>query len=140
MNSTNQQTPPLRGGWGVSSRVMHMAHSLQETNPTKSWSEILKLAWQFQYFRDMLRAGIVKFSYLKGKAMGVPVIRPARGTLHPELIPEDKKPKGSPDYKPNWGTMAYYDLDRQDWRSFRLNLLYNVDAYIKLNDVPLNDD
>ena len=119
---------------------MHMAHSLQETNPTMKWGKVLELAWQFQYFRDMLRAGIVKFSYIKGKAMGVPVIRPARGTLHPELIPEDKKPKGSPTYTPNYSSMAYYDLDRQDWRSFRLDALYNVDAYITLNEVPLNDD
>ena len=123
----------------TNSRVMHMAHSLQQSNPTMTWSEALKLAWQFQYLRDMLRAGIVKFSYLKSSAI-LNEPRQARGTLHPELIPEDKKPKGSPDYKPNWGTIAYYDLDRQDWRSFRLNLLYNVDAYLTLNDVPLNDD
>ena len=57
-----------------------------------------------------------------------------------DLFPEDKKPKGSPDYKPSWGTMAYYDLDRQDWRSFRLDALYNIDAYLTLNDVPLTDD
>ena len=123
----------------TNSRVMHMAHALQKTHPHDKWSEILKLAWQFQYFRDMLRAGIVKFSYLKsGAILNEP--RQARGTLHPELIPEDKKPKGSPDYKPNWGTMAYYDLDRQDWRSFRLDALYNVDAYITLNNVPLNEE
>ena len=139
MNSTNQQTPPLRGGWGVSSRVMHMAHSLKETNPTMTWSELLKLAWQFQYLRDMLRAGIVKFSYLKSSAI-LNEPRQARGTLHPELIPEDKKPVGKYPTRAYWGTMAYYDLDRQDWRSFKLNLLYNVDAYLTLNEVPLNDD
>ena len=122
----------------TNSRVMHMAHSLQKTNPTMTWSDLLKLAWQFQYLRDMLRAGIVKFAYVKGKTQGVPVIRPARGTLHPELIPEDKKPKGSPDYKPNWGTIAYFDLDRQDWRSFRLDALYNIDAYLMLNEVDLS--
>ena len=139
----------------TNSRVMHMAHSLQQTNPTMTWSELLKLAWQFQYLRDMLRAGIVKFSYVKGKTMGVPptphakatlsvgtplVIRHARGTLHPELIPEDKKPVGKYPTRAYSGTMAYYDLDRQDWRSFRLDALYNVDAYITLNDIPLNDD
>ena len=140
MNSINQQTPPSKGGRGVSSRVMHMAHSLQHSNPTMKWSEILKLAWHFQYFRDMLRAGIVKFSYIKGKTTGVPVIRPARGTLHPELIPEDKKPVGKYPTRAYWGTMAYYDLDRQDWRSFRLDALYNVDAYITLNNVPLNEE
>ena len=139
MNSTNQQTPPLRGGWGVSSRVMHMAHSLQQTNPTKKWSELLKLAWQFQYLRDMLRAGIVKFSYLKSSAI-LNEPRQARGTLHPELIPEDKKPKDSPTYTPNWGTMAYFDLDKMEWRSFRLDYMRNIEAYATLNNVPLNDD
>ena len=124
----------------TNSRVMHMAHELQESNPTMTWSELLKLAWQFQYLRNMLRAGIVKFTYIKGTTKDEPEIRPARGTLHPELIPEDKKPKGSPTYTPNYSSMAYYDLDRQDWRSFRLDALYNVDAYITLNDVPLTDD
>ena len=124
----------------TNSRVMHMAHSLQQTNPTKTWSEVLKLAWQFQYLRDMLRSGIVKFAYIKGKTMEVPVIRPARGTLHPELIPEDKKPVGKYPTRAYWGTMAYYDLDRQAWRSFRLDALYNIDAYITLNEVPLNEE
>lgn len=123
-----------------SSRVMHMAHKLQESYPAKSWSDCLKLAWQLIYLRNMLRSGIVKFSYLKGKTQSVPVIRHARGTLHELLIPEDKKPKGSPMYTPNYSTIAYFDLDRQDWRSFRLDALYNIDAYAMLTDVPLNEE
>ena len=123
-----------------SSRVMHMAHKLQEICPAKSWSDCLKLAWQFIHLRNMLRSGIVKFSYLKGKTQGVPVIRPARGTLHDLLIPEDKKPKSSPTYTPNYSTIAYFDLDRQDWRSFRLDALYNIDAYAMITDVPLNEE
>ena len=99
----------------------------------------MKLAWQFQYLRDMLRSGIVHFSYLKASAI-LNEPRHARGTLHPELIPADKQPKDSPFYTPNYSTMAYFDLDRQDWRSFNLNLLYNIDAYAMLTDVPLNEE
>ena len=121
------------------SRVMHMAHKLQTFYPHMEWSEILKMAWQFLYLRQMLQRGIVKFSYYKiNDVILTRVLRPARGTLNMELIPADKQPTGSPLYTPNYTTMPYYDLDVQDWRSFRLDCLYNVDSYIALNEVDLS--
>ena len=114
------------------SRVMHIAHALRKTHPHDEWSEILKLAWQFIYLRQMLQRGIVKFS--------TRVIRPARGTLNPELIPADKQPKDSPLYTPNYSTMAYYDLDVQGWRSFKLDCLHTIDSYATLNNVSLNEE
>ena len=122
-------------------RVMHMAHALLKTHPNDEWSEILKLAWQFIYLRQMLQQGIVKFSYYKiNDVILTRVIRPARGTLNPELIPAPYQPKGSPDYEPNYSVMAYYDLDVQDWRSFKLDCLHTIDSYATLNNVELNDD
>ena len=44
--------------------------------------------------------------------------RKMRCTLNEELIPEDKKPKGSTRKSPE-DTIAVFDLDKQDWRSFR---------------------
>jgi len=125
----------------TNSRVMHMAHKLLESFPDLSWSEILKLGWQFYYLRLMLRSGIVKFAYLKisvGIVLGE--LRHARGTLHPELIPEEHKPKGSPDYVPNYSTISYYDLDKQGWRSFRLDCLRDIEGYMTLNAVSLDED
>jgi len=123
------------------SRVMHMAHKLLESFPTMSWSEILKLAWQFYYLRRMLQSGIVKFAYLRisdGVLLGE--IRHARGTLHPELIPAEHQPKNSPNYEPNYSTISYYDLDKQGWRSFRLDCLRDIEGYATLNNVDLNED
>lgn len=129
MNTSNQ------------SRVMHMAHKLLGFYPHMEWSEVMKLAWQFLYLRQMLQRGIVKFSYYKiNDVILTRVIRPARGTLCNELIPKRFQPTGSPLYTPNYGTMSYYDLDAQDWRSFRLDCLYNIDSYIALNEVKLNEE
>ena len=123
------------------SRVMHMAHKLLTFYPQMSWSEVLELAWQFLYLRQMLQRGIVKFSYYKiNDVILTRVLRPARGTLCNELIPADKQPTGSPLYTPNYSTMSYYDLDAQGWRSFRLDCLHTIDSYATLNNVPLNDN
>ena len=125
----------------TNTRVMHIAHALHKTHPHDEWSEILKLAWQFIYLRQMLQRGIVKFSYYKiNDEILTRVIRPARGTLNLELIPPDKQPKGSPLYTPNYSTMAYYDLDVQGWRSFKLDCLHTIDSYAILNNVSLNEE
>ncbi|MBO6073571.1 MAG: DUF2693 domain-containing protein [Paludibacteraceae bacterium] len=123
----------------TNSRVMHMAHALHKTHPHDEWSEILKLAWQFICLRQMLQRGIVKFSYYKiNDVILTRVVRPARGTLNPELIPADKLPKDSPLYTPNYSTMAYYDIDTQGWRSFKLDCLHNIESYATLNTIDLS--
>ena len=123
----------------TTSRVMHIAHALHKTHPHDEWSEILKLAWQFIYLRQMLQRGIVKFSYYKiNDVVLTRAIRPARGTLCLDIIPPDKHPKGAPDYEPNYSTMAYYDLDVQGWRSFKLDCLHTIDSYATLNTIDLS--
>ena len=128
------------------SRVMHYAHALLKFYPTMEWGEIIKLAWQFIYLRRMLQQGIVKFSYLKtDKTLGVLVVRPARGTLNMELIPIDKRPVESLDTRsamrtPSWGTMAYFDLDKMEWRSFKLPYLNSIESYSTLNTINLNEE
>ena len=48
-------------------------------------------------------------------------IREAVGTLNPELIPDEHKPKGGMESEIAFnGTFAYYDLTAGGWRSFRL--------------------
>ena len=122
-------------------RVMHIAHALRKTHPHDEWSEILKLAWQFIYLRQMLQRGIVKFSYFKiNDKILTRVIRPARGTLNLELIPKEFHPKNDPLYTPNYSTMSYFDLDVMGWRSFKLDCLHTIDSYATLNNVPLNEE
>ena len=82
-------------------------------------SRALKYAWYFENLRNKLRSGIWRFSYFKKEGS----IREARGTLDMSLIPEDRHPKGNPsDVLAPAGTFSYYDLDKNAWRSFCLDL------------------
>ena len=85
----------------------------------------LKLAWYYEHFRDMLASGVYRFSYFKKDGS----IREARGTLCPDLIPEDQRPKNDKmvnEKMVNQSTFCYYDLyadgDTGGWRSFCLDL------------------
>ena len=87
-----------------------------KTKPV-TWSDRVKLAWYFVRFCQALNAGIVTFSFWKKDGS----IREAKGTTHPLLIPLDKRPKTN-DQSPmtNYQSIPYFDLDRNDWRSFSI--------------------
>ena len=102
-------------------RVMHWAHIIQPVWEL-NWSDAVSFAWYMHYMHKWLEHGIVKFVYYKADGS----TRAARGTLHPELIPEEKRSKGilkaqieAGVRKPNYKSIAYYDLDKKDWRAFR---------------------
>ena len=115
-----------------SSRAMKMAHYLykewldfvkslpnyqkKDYIYSKEMSICLKRAWYFERFRKWLKNGVVTFSYMKKDSS----IRFAKGTLNDLLIPTDKLPKGTSTAEPNYSSMAYFDLERQDWRSFNV--------------------
>ena len=46
--------------------------------------------------------------------------RVLKGTLKEEYIPTEHRPKKNSDRKPNPETMAVWDMDKNAWRSFRL--------------------
>ena len=101
-------------------RVMGWAHVIRRTTEC-AWSEALQRAWDMFYIHKWLCHDIVKFVYIKSDGS----VRAARGTLHPELIPEEKRPKGIRQMqiaagvrKPDYRTIAYFDLDKRDWRTF----------------------
>ena len=102
-----------------SSRAMHMAHLLQtnhqSTISNHQWSDYVRRGWYFVRFNEWLLNGIIMFSFFKKDGS----IREAKGTLHPLLIPADKMPKGTAvDHMPNYSTITFFDLDKQEWRSF----------------------
>ena len=78
-------------------------------------SGALKFAWWFEDFRKKLRTGVYRFSYFKTDGS----IREATGTLDMSLIPAEHQPKGVG--TPAIGTVPYFDLEKQEWRSFRLD-------------------
>ena len=87
---------------------------LATNNKPTNWAERVKLGWYYVRLRDWLKEGIVTFSYYKKDGS----IREAKGTLNELLIPADKKPKGTGTAAPNYEAVAYFDLDKQEWRSF----------------------
>ena len=107
-------------------RLMKAANYLRKNNPivlrgtTINPSQALKHAWWFESFRTLLSSGIYRFSYIKSDG----TIREAFGTLDPEIIPSDKWPSGNPSpitRTPSYATFAYYDIFKNEWRSFRLD-------------------
>ena len=81
-----------------------------------SMSISLKRAWYFERFRRWLKNGVVTFTYVKKDGS----LREAKGTLNDLLIPTDKLPKGTGTAEPNYSSLSYFDLERQDWRSFNV--------------------
>lgn len=77
-----------------------------------------------QYNKDematTLREGVADLSFEKVKDGQ---IREMRATLNPDLIPEDKMPKGgSVDQSAGSDTaLRVFDLDLNEWRSFRID-------------------
>lgn len=75
----------------------------------------------YEQLIEKMRSGEATFKYKK-KSTGE--VREARGTLNLSMVPEDHQPKGvDSDKKVNDTTQAYYDLDKQGWRSFDKSLL-----------------
>ncbi len=67
-----------------------------------------------EQLKAKLRSGrIVKFAYLKSNGD----VRIAYGTTHPDFIRD--KVCGWGESRENYATTAYYDLEKNAWRSFR---------------------
>ena len=103
---------------------MFAANHLRKNNPvilrgqSITSSQALKYAWWFEAFRAKLSTGVYRFSYLKKDGS----IREARGTLDLSRIPLDKWPKDTNvNHIPSPEAFAYYDVEAEGWRSFRLD-------------------
>ena len=114
-----------------SSRVMHMAHVFARQGMNKSYA--LTWAWHMETLRKGMRNGIVRFRFIKKDGS----IRDAKATLHPLLIPEDKLPKGTKTGKPNYEAIAFFDLDKQEWRSFRITDFEDILEAYSLTEICL---
>ena len=103
---------------------MHYAHIFAQEGMDKSLA--LTWGWHVIALHTALKNGILRFRFTKANGE----IREAKGTLHPLLIPEDKMPKGTGITLPKYSSVAFFDLDKQDWRAFRITDFETVlDAY-----------
>ena len=94
-------------------RVMSYAHHIFVTTVI-SWSDALKKAWQLYRLAKLMRHGVVKFYFEKVDGSA----RVAYGTLCnlPAGITSRKGSKKAPKY----GTMCYWDPNKNAFRSFRV--------------------
>ena len=109
---------------------MHYAHANWQT---ATWSERLKAAWRLQGFVSFLKCGFVRFTFIKSDGS----MRYALGTRHLDLIPYDKRPTGARRQRiqqgieePNYTAVTFFDIEKQEWRSFTADRLCEIqDAY-----------
>lgn len=72
--------------------------------------------------REYLQKGVVKVVFTKKDGTD----RTMLATLNEELIPEDKKPKGTGKKVDNGNTFAVYDVEADGWRSFNYDTVKEV--------------
>ena len=116
-------------------RLMRTAHVLQKGDDEHKYGQslALKQAWWFESFRDALANGFARFTYYKKDG----TTRTALGTRSSVLIPTDKLPKGQLEIN-EWEdivkSIPYFDLDKNEWRSFSVLNFVSLDKVWRFND------
>ena len=117
-------------------RLMRRANYLK--NKTVEYydkASSLRGAWWFETFREALNNGMARFVYRKADG----TIRTALGTRSAALIPAEKLPKGDMSDKVEIldnGVKAipYFDLEKMEWRSFRVLLFVSIEQVWIINN------
>ena len=117
-------------------RLMRRANYLKNEHPANgNMAFALRSAWWFESFRDALSNGFARFTYYKKDG----TTRTALGTRSSVLIPTDKLPKGDMSdgaamKEDNIKAIPYFDLDKNEWRSFSVLNFISLDKVWKFND------
>ena len=117
-------------------RLMRRANYIRNEHPANgNLSFALSKAWWFESFRDALSNGFARFTYCKKDG----TYRTALGTRAPSLIPVDKLPKGDMDdgaaiWDDGVKAIPYFDLDKNEWRSFNVLNFVSLDNSWRFND------
>lgn len=110
-------------------RLMRTANYIRKEHPANgNMAFALRSAWWFESFRDALSNGLARFTYYKKDG----TIRTALGTRSLSLIPVDKLPKGdmsddASTWEDNVKAIPYFDLDKNEWRSFSVLNFVSLD-------------
>lgn len=117
-------------------RLMRRANYLKnKTTEYYDQASSLRGSWWFESFRDAISNGFARFTYRKQDG----TFRQALGTRAPSLIPVDKLPKGdmadgAATWEDNVKTIPYFDLDKNEWRSFSVLNFVSLDNAWRFND------
>lgn len=90
-------------------KVFCMAYELMEATG-KAFSVCLSRAWALYRLTRQMHNGIVTFAYEKADGS----LRKAKGTL------KDVQNRIKGTGKPNYKTVRYFDVDKQSFRSFKV--------------------
>ena len=116
-------------------RLMRRAHYLEnKTTEYYDKASSLRGAWWFESFREAMNNGMARFVYRKADG----TTRIALGTRSAALIPTDKLPKGdmsdgTAEMEDNIKAIPYFDLDKMEWRSFRVLLFVSLEQSWTIN-------
>lgn len=105
-------------------RVMKYAWQLWRTTKNQ-WRICMIKAWKLYKLAKAMREGVVEFVYSKADGS----TRLAHGTL--KNVPAGSTFRGKKLTKPSYKTMTYYDVDRNAFRSFRVENLIQADLIVQ---------
>ena len=124
-------------------RLMRTAHYLEnKTTEYYDKASSLRGAWWFESFREAMNNGMARFVYRKADG----TTRIALGTRSAALIPTDKLPKGdmsdgTAEMEDRIKAIPYFDLDKNEWRSFNVLNFVSLDKVWRFNDtLPFSID
>lgn len=115
-------------------RLMRTANFIRKEYPSNgNMAYALRTAWWFESFRDALSEGFARFTFYKKNG----TTRTALGTRSSVLIPNDKLPKDQleiNEWKDIVQSFPYYDLEKQEWRSFSILNFVSLDQTWRFNN------
>jgi hypothetical protein len=100
-------------------RVMKYANQLRKST-VEPWKVCMIKAWQLYKLAKAMRQGEVTFYYYKADGS----VRKAIGTL--QNLPAGITLGGKKMTKPSYKTLAYFDTEKQSFRSFKIENLIAV--------------
>ena len=106
----------------INQYALHVAQYIQNKRPELCWQACMYMAWRVAHCKYAMREGCVAFSFIKLNGQ----IRDAQGTTNLLLVPDDKQPKDLVPQKDRYATVAFFDLDKSEWRSFRTDFFIDV--------------
>ena len=87
-----------------------------------SMSDALKTAWKNAKLYRALASSVVTFEYRKVDGS----LRRSTGTISPNHIPSGNIPNGIHPYAKNSNRQAYFDFDKNEWRSYKRENLITI--------------
>lgn len=115
-------------------RLMRIANYIRNEHPANgNMSFALSTAWWFESFRDALSNGFARFTYYEKDGN----FRRTLGTRSPLLIPIDKMPqcpKNNEEWEERAKNIPYFDLEKNEWRSFSILNFVKLEQVWTFND------